>query len=156
MTGAARWVFAFFLGMIMTFSLVGCGKQKVATDTESKKAAESETAESETAESEEEYSAMLSFESFDGGGPEFEIIIDREDIVSYKRATRYYNSDHENMTGSGYEVVFSFTGLNPGETEMTIEERSPIADNLDRKYKVTVDDDLNVTIEEVSVTEVMP
>ena len=30
---------------------------------------------------------------------------------------------------------------------MVVEERSPIADNLDHKYRVTVDDELNVQIE---------
>ena len=57
------------------------------------------------------------------------------------------------MTGAGYSVIFTFSGVHEGESEMVIEERSPIADNLDHHYKVYVDPDLNVTIEEGDVTE---
>ena len=96
----------------------------------------------------------LSFESFDGGGPEFNVIIYDGSIVSYERHVQYYKEDHEQMTGAGYNVVFSFKGLAQGETEMMIEERSPIADNLDHKYKVKVDENLHVEFEIISVEEI--
>ncbi len=96
----------------------------------------------------------LSFESFDGGGPAFDVYIDDNEIVSYERKVRYRNADHAKMTGSGYTVTFSFTGIKPGETKMLIEERSPIADNLDRKYNVVVDEELHVSIEELSVVDI--
>ena len=76
------------------------------------------------------------------------------EIVSYERKVRYRNADHAKMTGSGYTVTFSFTGIKPGETKMLIEERSPIADNLDRKYNVVVDEELHVSIEELSVVDI--
>ena len=101
----------------------------------------------------EEGTAKLIFDSFDGGGPEFHVIVEDESIVSHRTDTRYESADHDNMTGSGKKVVITFTGEQPGQTYVTVEERSPIADNLDRRYEVTVDDDRNVTIEELSVRD---
>ena len=98
--------------------------------------------------------ASLSFESFDGGGPEFNVVIADEGIVSYDSRSKYRHPDHEKMNGSGYDVTITFTGKKPGETNVIIEERSPIADNLDHKYKVTVDDELNVQIEQLSVRDI--
>ena len=45
-------------------------------------------------------------------------------------------------------------GLHGNETTVVVEERSPIADNLDHKYRVTVDDELNVQIEQLSVKDI--
>ncbi len=97
----------------------------------------------------------LTFESFDGGGPEFNVLIDDENIVSFRQYVRYKSPNHNEMAGSGKNVEIVFTGLNPGETNMLIEERSPIADNLDRRYKIVVDDELNVSIKEISVEDII-
>ncbi|MCR4595796.1 MAG: rhodanese-like domain-containing protein [Lachnospiraceae bacterium] len=97
--------------------------------------------------------ASLSFESFDGGGPEFNVVIADESIASYSSRSEYNDPDHEKQQGSGYDVIITFTGLRPGETTVIIEERSPIADNLDHKYRITVDDELNVQLEQLSVVE---
>ncbi|MBQ8116979.1 MAG: hypothetical protein IJ147_02800 [Lachnospiraceae bacterium] len=58
------------------------------------------------------------------------------------------------MTGSGFDKIITFTGIKPGETTVVVEERSSIADNLDHKYRVTVDDELNVQIELLSVKDI--
>ena len=91
--------------------------------------------------------AELSFESFDGGGPDFNVVIEDGGIVSCECSREYNDPDHEETDGAGYRVKYSFTGLKPGETGMTIEERSPIADNLDHIYRVRVDEELHVEIE---------
>ena len=98
--------------------------------------------------------ATLSFDSFDGGGPEFNVVIADEDIVSYTGKAKYYDADHEELCGAGYDEIITFTGLKPGETTAVIEERSPIADNLDHEYRITVDDELNVQIEQLSVKDI--
>lgn len=98
--------------------------------------------------------AKLSFESFDGGGPDFNVLIADEGIVSYETEVKYHSSDHGEMTGSGFDKIITFTGIKPGETTVVVEERSPIADNLDHKYGVTVDDELNVKIELLSVKDI--
>ncbi len=58
------------------------------------------------------------------------------------------------MHGSGYDEIITFTGIKPGEATMIIEERSPITDNLDHKYRVEVDYELNVKIEQLSVKDI--
>ncbi len=98
--------------------------------------------------------ATLTFESFDGGGPEFNVVIADEEIVSYESRVEYDEPDHDEMNGAGYDKSITFTGLKPGETTVVIEERSPISDNLDHRYKITVDDELNVQIEQLSVKDI--
>ena len=91
-------------------------------------------------------SAELTFSSFDGGGPEYSVAIDDPEIVTYTWRKVYDNPDHEMMTGSGYKVICTFTGLRPGTTELTVSARSPIAENFDAHYTVAVDEALNVTL----------
>ena len=90
--------------------------------------------------------AELQFESFDGGGPDFTVVPDDPALVSWEERHAYAKPDHELMTGAGYTVSFTFTGLKPGETRLTVQERSPIAENLDHYYTLTVDAALNVTL----------
>ena len=44
--------------------------------------------------------AKLSFESFDGGGPDFNVVIANEGIVSYETEVKYHSSDHGEMDSS--------------------------------------------------------
>jgi len=94
--------------------------------------------------------ATLSFHSFDGGGPRYSIELD-SDIVSYESKKEYDKPDHKRMRGAGYDVIFTFTGLKTGETVVTVKKQSPIheRENEDRKYRLKVDKDLNVTIEPI-------
>ena len=87
----------------------------------------------------------LSFESFDGGGPEYYIRPDTV-IVSWEQEKKYERADHEELNGAGYTVTFIFTGVEPGETRMTVEECSPLEENLIHVYDVKVDQDLNVSL----------
>ena len=96
--------------------------------------------------------AILSFHSFDGGGPEYGIVLD-SDIVSWNSAREYNDANHDELDGAAYQVVFTFTGVKPGEATMTVEERSPIGGNLDHVYAVKVDDDLNVTVDLLTTTD---
>ena len=97
--------------------------------------------------------AELSYSSFDGGGPEFSVVIEDESILTYDSVRQYYDPNHEQMTGSGYEVRFTFHGRRQGTTKVTISARSPIADNYDDGYLATVDGDLRVTLEPLSQPE---
>ena len=91
--------------------------------------------------------ATLGFDSFDGGGPEFEIELD-PDIVTCTREKKYADSNHEELDGAAFRIIYTFTGITPGETTVTVKARSPIAGNYDYKYFVRVDEELNVSIEE--------
>ena len=95
-----------------------------------------------------ESSAKLVFESFDGGGPQYEVSGFDESIVSLGVARKYSNEDHDMMAGSGYNVIMTFTGQKPGNTTAHISCFSPIADNWERDYDITVDRNLNVTVKE--------
>lgn len=91
---------------------------------------------------------VLTFNSFDGGGPSYDVKIEDESIVEYNQEHYYFNPNHDMMCGSGYEVNISFNGLKSGKTTAYIECRSSIADNYDAIYDITVDGDLKVTITE--------
>ncbi len=97
--------------------------------------------------------ARLTFDSFDGGGPEYSLILN-SDIVSWKRLRKYAKANHEELDGAGYTITYTFTGLKPGETRMTIQQRSPIAGNLDIFYSVKVDEKLNVEIKQITTDDV--
>ena len=89
-------------------------------------------------------SATLSFDSFDGGGPEYTIEADHA-IVSHACKKKYAKTNNEELDGAGYDFVCTFRGVKP-ETILTVRSRSPIAGNNDRRYAVKVDDNLNVSI----------
>lgn len=99
-------------------------------------------------------SATLEFHSFDGGGPEYSVVIEDPSIVSYSSERKYSKSNHEELDGAGYTVIFTFTGLKQGETKMTVQERSPIADNSDTVYNVTVANDLTVTLTKMTTKDI--
>ena len=97
--------------------------------------------------------ATLTFHSFDGGGPEYSTLIEDTTVVSCSSERKYNKSNHEELDGAGYNAVFTFTGLKPGETKVTVQERSPIGDNRDIVYNVKVADDLSVTITELTTED---
>ena len=101
----------------------------------------------------ESQTASVSFDSFDGGGPEFSVRIDDPEIAACESRRQYAKGDHEQMTGAGYQVIFTFTGLAAGETTATISARSPIADNFDAVYSIRVDDDGGVALELQDILE---
>ena len=101
-----------------------------------------------------EGAAVLSFHSFDGGGPEYGAVIEDPSVVSCSIAHEYSDPDHEMLDGAAFTVLLTFTGLKPGETTVTVSARSPIADNFDSVYSAVVDEDLRVTLTELSTRPV--
>jgi len=98
--------------------------------------------------------STLEFHSFDGGGSEYSVVIEDTTIVSYTSERKYSDCNHEELDGAGYTVIFTFTGLKQGETKMTIQERSPITDNTDTVYSITVANDLTVTLTEMTTKDI--
>ncbi len=93
---------------------------------------------------------LLSFSSFDGGGPEFEATLKDDTLVEVSQSRHYALENHEELEGAAYSVNFTFVGKKAGKTTMKISEFSPImGDEIIYNYKVKVDDDLVVTIEEI-------
>ncbi len=95
--------------------------------------------------------AELSFHSFDGGGPEYTAVISDPEILACESARHYSKWNHKKLHGAGYTVTLTLTGLKPGETRLTVEVRSPVGENYDAIYPVTVDADLKVTLGEKTV-----
>ncbi len=94
-----------------------------------------------------EKTASLSFDSFDGGGPSYSIVIEDPSTVSVEENIRYHSPNHGKQRGSGYTVTYVFTGLKPGETYANVSARSAIAENYDKRYAIKVDEDLNVGVQ---------
>ena len=90
--------------------------------------------------------ATLTYSSFDGGGPEYEVAIEDPSVVACTSSRKYDKPDHDEMTGASYNVIFSFPGLKEGTTALTVSARSPIAENFDETYTVSVDHELKVTL----------
>lgn len=100
-----------------------------------------------------EKEAILEYDSFDGGGPEFKVTVDAPQIVSYTSVRKYHKANHEKLTGAGYTKRFTFRGLQPGTTTFTVEACSPIADNFDETYRAEVDSALNIRLTLLKTSE---
>jgi len=90
--------------------------------------------------------AILSFSSFDGGGPEYSVTVEDPSIVSWTSRRDYADENHEELDGASYTVRFEFTGLKEGDTYIIVSARSPITDEYDSRYAVSVDSSLKVTV----------
>lgn len=99
-----------------------------------------------TAEESAPRPAVLSFSSFDGGGHEYTVEIEDPSILSVTAVRDYGGDRDETETGSPYRAVFTFTGLKPGTTTVTVYGRSPIIENDDSMYTAVVDERLNVRL----------
>ncbi len=91
--------------------------------------------------------ATLTFDSFDGGGSEYDIELD-SDIVTCTRKKEYLDANHDELDGAAFRITYTFTGVAQGEATATVKARSPIAGNFDYRYSLRVDEELNVSIEE--------
>ena len=89
--------------------------------------------------------AELRFHSFDGGGPEYKIIIDDPSVLTYEYRKEYIDPNHEELNGAGFTVIFTLRGLAPGKTLVTVRSSSPIIEEEEERYTVEVDDKLHVT-----------
>ncbi len=81
--------------------------------------------------------------------------VDDPGVVSCGRSVSYAREDHDKLTGAGFTVTFTFTGLKPGRTKLTVRARSPVADNFDAVYEAYVDEGLNVRIVQLEIMDLM-
>ena len=93
--------------------------------------------------------AVVEFSSFDGGGHEYSVEIEDPTILSCTGKRDYGPPRDEPEDGSPFRMIFTFTGLKPGTTTVSVYGRSPIMENDDSIYTAVVDEDLNVTLEPV-------
>ncbi len=92
----------------------------------------------------------LSFESFDGGGHEYEVKIADPDIVEWTSYRAYNDPNHEEMNGSSYDYVVVLTPKAPGITELMVHGTSPIIEEVTYLYTIEVASDLSMTVTEVT------
>ena len=88
----------------------------------------------------------LRFDSFDGGGPEYEFRTEKKGIFTWYSSRRYYNADHEKLCGAGYDVVFSLFPMRSGISSAVITGDSPICPEPPQRIYVRVSEDLVVSI----------
>ena len=87
---------------------------------------------------------VLSFHSFDGGGPVFDLKMEVSDIFTWCSKRNYYKEDHENLCGAGYDVVYTFYPLRVGVGVATITGFSPICFEPKRKITIEIDENFNM------------
>lgn len=90
--------------------------------------------------------ATLVRSSFAGGGYEYTALAEDPSIVAISSVRDSGGQEGEIVAGAAYDVVFTFTGLRPGETAVWLLGRSPILENDDTLYSVKADEALNVTL----------
>ncbi len=123
-----RGIILLLIGGIVMFGLFGCGGKNTL-----------QTAPAET-------EATLDFASYDGGGPEFSVSVEDPQIVAYTSVRSYHDANHEELDGASFTERFTFTGLQPGTTAITVSARSPLGDNEDRIYRAEVDKALHIRL----------
>ena len=139
--------------------LVACGSRGGETSAEASSttskpavgegATSSNTASVAAAEQSKGEKAVVEFSSFDGGGHEYSVEIEDPSVLSCTEERDYGPPRDEPEDGSPFRMIFTFTGLKPGSTTVSVYGRSPIMENDDSIYTAVVDEDLNVTLEPV-------
>ena len=89
---------------------------------------------------------VLSFSSFDGGGYEYTAVIEDPAVLSFTASREYGSSRKAYETGSAYQMVFEFTGLQAGETRIFISAESPILEYFEMTYIAKVNEALEVSL----------
>ena len=134
------------IALLLGFLLIGCTAQNPTSPSAGSSYTWDGEITTETKPEADMKKATLSFDSFDGGGPDFSAVAEDPSILSWTQKNKYHDPNHEKMNGAGFTVIFTFTGTKPGSTRLLIEERSPIAGNYDHIYAVTVAEDLSVSL----------
>ncbi len=91
----------------------------------------------------------ISYDSFDGGGPEFTPVLSAPEKVWIEQTSEYDEPHDEMATGSGFTVTMIFHGRIPGRTELTFQGYGPLTPmeeepetvwvlEVDRHYNVKV------------------
>ena len=90
--------------------------------------------------------AVLRYDSFEGGGPEYSAEFAQEDIAEYTCVRDYEKKSKETICGAPFFYVFTFRGLRPGCTKMKISSFSPIVPPEQEEYLVEVDESLRIKL----------
>jgi len=88
----------------------------------------------------------LIYDSFDGGGPQYEVVVHDESIVSVSSNRKYHDADHEELDGASYDMIFTFCGLQEGKTKVEIIGESALTEEngVLEQYVLIVNEKLNI------------
>lgn len=89
--------------------------------------------------------ASLFFHSFDGGGATYSLHGEKNGVYTWGTERRYNNPNHDQMCGSGYDLIFTFYPLREGTVNATIKASSPIYTEPDVVIEIKVDKYLNLS-----------
>lgn len=88
----------------------------------------------------------LSFSSFDGGGPEYSLKMEKTGVLTWYGQRVYGNPDHDKMCGSAFDIIYEFYPLREGEASAVLTASSPICPEPDRRISAVVDRDLKISL----------
>ena len=100
-----------------------------------------------TAEENAARSAVLTYASFAGGGPEYSVSVGDESILSCGVRYDYKAQEGEVIDGAACEVICTFTGRRAGKTAVTVRRESPFLGTSEAYYTAIVAGDLTVTLQ---------
>ena len=80
----------------------------------------------------------MTFSSFEGGGPEYWLEIEDPESATFACRREYDTPDGAELPGAAYRIIYTFTGLKPGETRLTVSQSSPLLEGFDATYKLSI------------------
>lgn len=95
---------------------------------------------------------VLSFHSFDGGGPEYSFKNEVKGIFTWYCERKYLKADHEELCGAGYNIYYTLYPLRKGKASALITASSPICFEPAKRLFAEVDDELRI-IYRIEITE---
>lgn len=91
--------------------------------------------------------AVLTFSSFDGGGPEYSFKTETKGIFTWYCSVRYNKENHEELCGAGYDIFYELYPLRKGSATARITSSSPICPEESFRLYVDVDENLDIKYE---------
>lgn len=90
---------------------------------------------------------ILSFHSFDGGGPEYHMETEVKGIFTWYSNREYLKKDHEILCGAGYNMIYKLYPLREGVATAILTGDSPICMKPPRRIEVKVEKDFSMEYE---------
>lgn len=88
--------------------------------------------------------AVLSFHSFEGGGPEYSFKTEIKGIFTWYSRCVYNKPGHEQLCGAGYDIIYELYPLRKGRATAVITSGSPIVPESSQRITVIVDENLKI------------
>ncbi len=90
---------------------------------------------------------VLTYPSFDGGGPSYTMTIHQPGIFTWFCRKVYHSPDHDQVCGAGFDYVYKLYPVRCGTASAVIRGASPICPEEKVSLKVCVDENLTLTCE---------